>query len=217
MKGWFIILCFVTNYGWAQPEQLDPLQQSLEKNKATTPSQQKSYSMNDDENSMNEDPMELTGIMEAQRTMFLITCISITISVIFGLVIIYSHHEKRRTYRSLNDLNFSISEKNEEITQQANQLARAYENMWKTNQRLEEEVNLRTEKIRLQSKKLIEYTNFNSHKLRGPIASFLGLLALIQTEEMSDNVKEMLQMLNTSANELDGIVREFTQDLDSEL
>jgi len=237
MRGFYIILCFVTNHVWAQTEPLNPWQRSVEpfgttsnmerlsqlsfayhspsihqenENSASVFTSQKNFSMNDQ--------LALTSmIMEEQRTMFHIMWISLIIAVIFGLIIIYSHREKRRIYRSLNELNFSVSEKNEEITRQANKLAEAYENMWKINQRLEEEVNLRTEKIRLQNKKLIEYTNFNSHKIRGPLASILGLLSLMQAEEMSDASKEMLQMLNTLSNELDLIVREFTQRLDSEL
>ena len=218
MKGWFIILCFVTSFVGAQPEQVDPLQQSFEENKAATPTQQTSYSMNDEENSIHDDPMQLTSmILDEQKIMFLITCIATITSLYLGIAIVHSRHEKRKIYRSLNNIEVSMSVKHEEIRRQANKLAEAYANIWKTNQHLKEEVNLCTEKILVLNKKLIEYSTFNSHKLRGPVASFLGLISLIQTEEINDSVKEMLQMLNTSANELDSIVQEFTRRLDSEL
>lgn len=165
-----------------------------------------------------EKQLQLASMQMKEQNKVLVTvCVLLLISVIFGLVLFRSSRENRRINKSLNELNVAISEKNAEITRQAQKLAEAYEKIRQTNQRLEEEVFERTAKIQLQSKKIIEYTHFNSHKLRGPLARILGLVMLMDRESMNDELRELLSKLNISAQELDEIVREFTIKLDSEL
>ena len=143
--------------------------------------------------------------------------ISLVINIIFGVFILYSNRERKRIYKMLNDVNYSIKEKNEAIVQQSARLAEAYENLWKVNRNLEEQVQLRTERIRHQHKKLVEYTHFNNHKLRGPVASILGLLLLAEKEESSENIKEIFEMIHKATQELDRIVQDFTQRLEEDL
>ena len=143
--------------------------------------------------------------------------ISLVINIIFGIFILYSNRERKRIYKMLNDVNYSIKEKNEAIVHQSAQLSEAYENLWKVNKNLEEQVHLRTERIRHQHKKLVEYAHFNNHKLRGPVASILGLLLLAQKEESSENIKEIFEMIHKATQELDKIVQEFTQRLEEDL
>jgi signal transduction histidine kinase len=143
--------------------------------------------------------------------------ISLLMNLFFGAFILYSNRERKRIYTMLNDVNYSIKEKNAAILEQSAKLAEAYENLWKVNKNLEEQVHLRTERIRHQHTKLIEYAHFNTHKLRGPLASILGLLLLAQTEESSANIKEIFEMIHKATRELDKIVRDFTQRLDEDL
>jgi signal transduction histidine kinase len=143
--------------------------------------------------------------------------ISLLINVIFGVFILYYHHERKKIYKMLNDVNDSIKEKNEATSQQSAKLAEAYENLWKINQRLEEEEHVRTERIRHKNEKLIEHIHFATHKLRGPLARILGLLHLAQKEEISKNVDDLLEMTHRSALELDKIMRDLTQRMDDDL
>ena len=143
--------------------------------------------------------------------------ISLLLNLIFGAFILYSNRERKRIYTLLNDVNYSIKEKNEAISAQSAKLAEAYENLWKVNKNLEEQVHMRTERIRYQHAKLREYAHFNTHKLRGPLASILGLLLLAQTEESSGNIKEIFEMIRKATQELDKIVRDFTQRLDEDI
>ena len=117
----------------------------------------------------------------------------------------------------LTDVNDSIKEKNEAISQQSAKLAEAYENLWKVNQRLEEEEHVRAERIRHQHAKLVEQIHFIAHKLSGPLARILGLLHLAQKEEISKNVNDLLEMTHASALELDKIMRDFAHRLDDDL
>ena len=60
--------------------------------------------------------------------------ISLLINVIFGVFILYSHRERKRIYKMLKDVKYSIKEKNEAIMTQSAKLAEAYEKLWKINQ-----------------------------------------------------------------------------------
>jgi len=138
-------------------------------------------------------------------------------NIVFGVVVLFVIREKKRSYESLHALNVTILEKNETIAAQGVKLSEFYEKLLIINQRLEGEVKLRTEKMQLQHRKLVEITNFNSHKLRGPLASILGLLTLIQKEEINSSTLHMLRMLEGAVKELDEIVREFSHRLDTDV
>lgn len=86
--------------------------------------------------------------------------ISLLINIVFGGFIIYNQRERKRIYRILNDLNNSISEKNQAILEQAAKLSEAFENLWTINQRLDEEVLLRTDSITRQHREMIKSIHF---------------------------------------------------------
>ena len=135
--------------------------------------------------------------------------ISLLANIIFGIFILYYHRERKRIYKILNDVNRSISEKNQAITEQAAKLSDAYENLWKVNHRLEEEVRLRTDKITIHQQKLIEHIRFYTHKLRGTMASMMGVLLLVQNEDMSKSLDELIDLMNACVRQMDEIIREF--------
>ena len=83
----------------------------------------------------------------------------------------------------------------------------------------EEKLNLlvadRTQVIRDQNRKLIDYAFVSAHKVRSPLARILGLVNLIGLEiNLSDKGKELNEHLSSSANELDEILREVRTNLD---
>ncbi len=108
-------------------------------------------------------------------------------------------------------MNHSISEKNRALTDQAARLEEAYENLWKVNERLQEEVYLRTDKVTIQHRQLVEYIQFYTHKMRGTLASMTGLLLLARDEEMSQSLNELLELMNKCIHQLDEVVRDFKQ------
>jgi len=103
------------------------------------------------------------------------------------------------------------------MTVQAAKLTEAYENLWRINQRVEEEVRLRTHNLTMHQRKLVEYTNFYSHKLRGTLASMLGLLLLAEKEEMSGSLNDLFEMMQVCTRQLEKIISDFTQKLDEGL
>ena len=139
--------------------------------------------------------------------------ISLLVNVIFGVFVLYSHRERKRIYKILEDVKHSIREKNEAILDQSAKLAEAYENLWKINQRLEDDVRDNSDKIRNQRSRLLEHIHFNTHKLRGTIASIQGLLLLARSEDLNSNVNELFEMLQVCVRQLDEITRDLTQQL----
>ncbi|HEY5919238.1 MAG TPA: hypothetical protein VIU13_17590 [Chryseolinea sp.] len=142
--------------------------------------------------------------------------ISLLLNVIFGVFILHAHRERKRIYKMLKEVNYSIKEKNEAIISQSAKLAEAYEKLWKINQRLEDDVRFNTDKVMNQRGRLRDHIHFNTHKLRGIMASIQGLLLLAQREEMNKNVIELFDMLKVCVRQLDDIVSDFVRQLDEE-
>ncbi|MBS1508839.1 MAG: tetratricopeptide repeat protein [Bacteroidetes bacterium] len=109
---------------------------------------------------------------------------------------------KKKANEQLHQLNKQVSEQNEEISL--------------INENLEKEAQRRTEKIRLQNEKLIEYAFFNAHRVRGPLARVLGLTMLIEKDLPANEIKDLSKKVQASAQELDEVVREISRKLDEE-
>jgi two-component system sensor histidine kinase/response regulator len=105
--------------------------------------------------------------------------------------------------------------KNEELTTQEEELLAAGEQLQKVNQNLNLLVEERTKVIIDQNQKLVHYAFVSAHKVRSPLARILGLVNLISHEiKLSDKGKELNHHLNSSANELDDILREARTSLE---
>jgi len=85
----------------------------------------------------------------------------------------------------------------------------------KLNESLEEKVQERTEEIRMQNQKLVEYAFFTAHEVRGPLARILGLVELVKVKQLKHEREEIISRLQVSANELDEILRQVNRKLES--
>ena len=135
------------------------------------------------------------------------------------LVVFIFHYRRewKKILKILDEVNRPTSKKDQTISETSAQLAEAYENIMKINQRLEEEVHLRADNLTNQHAKVLEHIRFYSHKLRGTLASMVGLLQLAQTEEMSQNLKELIEMMNTCTRRMDEVLREFMRQLEDDI
>lgn len=143
---------------------------------------------------------------------------SIIIAIISALLIVISamvfvilkyYRNKKKSIAELERLNKEISDKHEEIRVQSEELTHANEEIKRINETLEAEVALRVDEVRKQNEKLIEYAYFNAHKVRGPLARILGLSMLMSREQTFEGIQEYNIRLNTSAQELDTVIREI--------
>jgi signal transduction histidine kinase len=90
--------------------------------------------------------------------------------------------------------NLSIKEHAEEITV--------------INENLEETVKSRTAELEERNTLLEQYAFMNSHRLRSPICTILGLLDLLQMPENKNNEVELLEKLKESIIDLDSMTKE---------
>ena len=83
------------------------------------------------------------------------------------------------------------------------------------NENLERLVLERTEELKLQNQRLIEYAFFTAHEVRGPLARILGLVELSKINQEPEDRIEILKRLEVSAYELDEIIRMINRKLEN--
>lgn len=97
----------------------------------------------------------------------------------------------------------ALKASNEAIRMQAEQIKNI-------NANLERLVQERTAELETKNKALEEAAFINAHKLRSPLASILGLVNLMKSAPMSEEVQVMNSHLQESAEKLDAIVSSIT-------
>jgi len=107
-----------------------------------------------------------------------------------------------------------LEEQKEEIISQSDRLSKLNNEMLEVNSHLDQKVAARTEVLRKQNKKLIEYAFFNAHKLRAPVATILGLMNVIRISPTTEDKLQCLEMLEKSTVELDRVIHEIQAILD---
>lgn len=104
-----------------------------------------------------------------------------------------------------------IQIKTEEIQVQNEEILAQAEEIQGINENLEMLVKQRTAELEKKNLALEEYAFINAHKLRGPVASILGLLNLLMKSNPQDETKILCEHLQQSANKLDTVVRSITK------
>jgi len=116
------------------------------------------------------------------------------LSIVFGFKLFNLNKTNREAKESLLKLNADIN---------------------KINANLETMVQDRTEEIKQQNQKLIEYAFFTAHEVRGPLARILGLVELAKLKELHHDREEILHRLENAANELDEVIRTINRKLEN--
>lgn len=124
---------------------------------------------------------------------------------------IKSLKEQRQEILTKNSL---LDHQKSELEAQAQNLKSLNEEVRKINLHLDEKVKQRTERLQQQNEKLIEYAHFNSHRLRAPVATILGLINIINVSANEDDKKNSLRLLEKAAVELDKVVHDIQQIID---
>jgi ligand-binding sensor domain-containing protein len=104
-----------------------------------------------------------------------------------------------------------IQTKTEEIQAQNEEIMAQAEEIQGINENLEMLVKQRTAELEKKNQALEEYAFINAHKLRGPVASILGLLNILSKCNPEDDTKVIREHLYHSAAKLDGVVRSITK------
>lgn len=114
----------------------------------------------------------------------------------------------------LKEQNMQLSLKTEEIASMNGELHSLNQKLIEINDSLEKTVRKRTEELLIQNNQLKEYAFVNSHMLRAPLSSILGLSNLLQMKSENLDDQELADALFHSTNSLDQIVRKISSTLE---
>jgi signal transduction histidine kinase len=105
-----------------------------------------------------------------------------------------------------------LSNRSEEIEVQNEMLIQSQSKLNELNQQLEELVERKTQNIKQQNEKLINYAYTNAHHVRGPVARILGLIQLsrIKTDL---NYPWFFEKVEHEAHEIDKIIKHISEEL----
>jgi signal transduction histidine kinase len=136
--------------------------------------------------------------------------------------------EKEKILEQINEQNKSLIENNVAIEQQKKALEEAKglieaqsAELSKKNEELEFLVNEKTKNLIETNHELIRYNNelrqFSytiSHNLRAPVASLIGLTNIIDTKQLNDDNKLIIDHIQSSSKKLDNVFKDLNKIID---
>ncbi len=141
---------------------------------------------------------------------------SLIITGILAVILFRQRKEILRANKDLQIKNEEISFQKNAIESQAEALLILNDELLDLNKTLAGRIDERTKQIFHQDKKLAEYTFMNSHKLRAPLASILGLINLFQHARPAEQ-KIILNYLKTCGEQLDNTIRAINHNLENSI
>lgn len=156
---------------------------------------------------LTKDGLLQTKQLQQQQIMGVAALAGLALVILLAFSLYRGMKKERHTNRLLSEKNQEISHQKEEMTVQSEQLKQANEQLERINGNLENIVEERTRELLQKNKQLIEYAYVNAHKVRGPLASIMGLVNLIKEGE--DYQPELLSHLKTCTHRLDNVIHEI--------
>ncbi len=149
---------------------------------------------------------ELSNKIE-KRTQF-ITVLIIVLILAFILILYLRNNsiQLKSAHIKLKQQKEEIEDKQKKISSKSLELARVNKELHSLNNNLEQRVFERTQKLNERNRQIAEFTYYNSHKLRAPVANVLGLINVMELTKDGKVDPILLKHLKTSAMELDKVI-----------
>jgi len=142
-----------------------------------------------------------------KRTQFLILLSAVLIlSIILIIYLRSKSNQLKRAHIKLKLQKEEIEEKQKKIASKSLELAKLNKELHSLNNNLEQRVKERTQKLNERNRQIAEFTYYNSHKLRAPVANVLGLINVMELTKEGKIDPVVLTYLKTSAMELDKVI-----------
>ncbi len=106
-----------------------------------------------------------------------------------------------------------LQSRNEELSNANNELLNLNKRVFELNEVLEQRVSERTQELTNRNKILSDYAHMNAHLLRTPVTRIMGLIELLRITEDPEEKKKVQEILMTSAEDLDTVVRSINDRL----
>jgi tetratricopeptide (TPR) repeat protein len=132
---------------------------------------------------------------------------SVLISLV-ALLFMLNFYHVRKMYEVQKQQALEIGKQNEEIARKNHELSIM-------NMQLDQKVQERTAVLEFQNRQLKQYAFINSHRLRSPVATILGLLEILSMNQSVEEEKKIKEYLKVSAQELDNIVHLIKDTIDT--
>lgn len=126
----------------------------------------------------------------------------------------FKNEHIRTLLSALKEQNHELSLSSSKIESMNQELHQLNQKLVESNGTLEEAVDKRTEELLIQNNQLKEYAFVNSHMLRAPLSSILGISNLLQIHNTSIEDHELLTALHKSTKNLDEIVKKISSTLE---
>jgi tetratricopeptide (TPR) repeat protein len=149
---------------------------------------------------------------------FMIVAISGGLLVVGLLAIVFFRQRKKifLVNALIREKTSEVNKQKEEIEFQARALKNLNEALQNLNKSLESKIEERTHQLWWKNQKLADYAYTNSHKLRAPVASILGLIQLMERIDLPEEDKILLEKLIICARDLDKITHDINQNLEQD-
>jgi signal transduction histidine kinase len=134
-----------------------------------------------------------------ERIYLIIVVSAITISLVVIVIL----------FRSLSRNHRLLKEQKAEIEAQSDEIKAINDN-------LELTIRERTRDLENKNKALEEYAFITAHKLRAPLASIMGLVALIEKMKLPEDDRIVVNHLNSSAKKLDDVIHSVMDAIDGQ-
>ena len=105
------------------------------------------------------------------------------------------------------------SQTNSELTRLNEEVSKQKDDLNRTNQNLEEVIEIRTKDLKIKNKKLSEYSSHLSHQIRSPVATLKGLM-LLESNDLIDK-KELVEKMGKCINDLDDKIININENLNN--
>ena len=151
--------------------------------------------------------------LESRDLLIMAVSASLVIAGILAVILFRQRKEILHANKHLQIKNEEISFQKNAIESQAEALLILNSELQDLNKTLAGRIDERTRQLSHQDKKLAEYTFVNAHKLRGPVASILGLINLFPLAGPAEQ-KVILTHLKTCGEQLDATIRAINQTLE---
>lgn len=159
----------------------------------------------------------LTNEVKTQNRFLIFLSLVIVFAAIFIFMLWKQRNNLIKAQKQLRLQKESIENQQHEISKKSLELASLNKELYALNQTLEEKIIERGNQLNLRNKQIAQYTYFNSHKLRAPVASVLGLINVLELSKNGQLDHQILEYLKVSANELDLIIHNLKNILEAEI
>ena len=142
---------------------------------------------------------------------YILILISVLVAISLVLLLL-RYRDKVKHTKDLERINSQIIEQKADIEEKAHILRETNEKISFLNKDLEGQVEKSVTELSAKEQIISTYSHMNSHTLRSPVASIIGLSSLFEVANEEEK-KEIMQLILMEAKRLDGIVHDIQDTL----